>query len=585
MGAIFRGTLLRSSALRPVFRGGAFDTSFGDGPKANAFSPATLFAASEQGVWYDPSDFSTMYQDSAGTIPVTAVGQPVGFLGDKSKGFALGADVIVNGNFATDTVWGKDSAWTISGGVANYAGATSNQIYTPASTLVVGALYEVTFDVASVTTAGNLPVISSNAVSINITSIGTYTARVFASADGRLRFGSGSGSTWRGSIDNVVCRQILGNHAVQPTAASRPVLGRVPFGGRRNLLTFTEQFDNAAWANSRISISQINPGEWNIVPNTVSEYHFTQQGVAVTSGKGFFLSIEAKPSGYGFLRIFREIVGIGFDVNLTALTASSHPEWVVSAITLLSDGFVRIEAEYIGVRTQTAVAFQPMPSALGTTTFVGDGTSGVILRKPQKEFGTFTDYQRVVTALDVTEAGVADNYYLQFDGVDDFLSTANIDFSATDEMTVVAGVQMLTNATTNCLVELSPTIASNPGAFAMFSPDGSVKRLWLNGGGSLTTATQAVTAPVTSVDTGLWDISASPEVALRVNGAQVGTGTGTATGNFGAAYPLFIGRRGGTTLPFNGHLFSLVIRGKTTAGADLTNVEAFVAGKTGVTLP
>ena len=45
---------------------------------------AELFANGEQGVWYDPSDFSTMFQDSGGTTPVTAVEQPVGLMLDKS---------------------------------------------------------------------------------------------------------------------------------------------------------------------------------------------------------------------------------------------------------------------------------------------------------------------------------------------------------------------------------------------------------------------------------------------------------------------------------------------------------------------
>ena len=48
------------------------------------FSPASLFAAGEQGALYDSSDFSMMFQDSAGTTPVTAVGQPVGLIKDKS---------------------------------------------------------------------------------------------------------------------------------------------------------------------------------------------------------------------------------------------------------------------------------------------------------------------------------------------------------------------------------------------------------------------------------------------------------------------------------------------------------------------
>jgi hypothetical protein len=47
-------------------------------------TPLTLFASGEKGVWYDPSDITTLFQDSAGTIPVTAVGQPVGRMLDKS---------------------------------------------------------------------------------------------------------------------------------------------------------------------------------------------------------------------------------------------------------------------------------------------------------------------------------------------------------------------------------------------------------------------------------------------------------------------------------------------------------------------
>lgn len=49
-----------------------------------AWSPAQLFANGEQGAWYDPSDLSTLFQDSAGSIPVTADGQPVGLMLDKS---------------------------------------------------------------------------------------------------------------------------------------------------------------------------------------------------------------------------------------------------------------------------------------------------------------------------------------------------------------------------------------------------------------------------------------------------------------------------------------------------------------------
>lgn len=43
-----------------------------------------LFAGGKQGVFYDPSDKSTLFQDVAGTIPVTKNGDPVALMRDKS---------------------------------------------------------------------------------------------------------------------------------------------------------------------------------------------------------------------------------------------------------------------------------------------------------------------------------------------------------------------------------------------------------------------------------------------------------------------------------------------------------------------
>jgi hypothetical protein len=57
------------------------------------FNPLSLFAAGEKGVWFDPTDISTLFQDAAGTIPVTAYGQKVGKILDKSG----------NGNHATQS--------------------------------------------------------------------------------------------------------------------------------------------------------------------------------------------------------------------------------------------------------------------------------------------------------------------------------------------------------------------------------------------------------------------------------------------------------------------------------------------------
>jgi len=77
------------------------------------FTPSSLFAAGEQGAWYDPSDLTTLFQDSAGTTPVTLspMEQPVGLMLDKSKGLALGAELVTNGDFSKGTTgWNAGAA-------------------------------------------------------------------------------------------------------------------------------------------------------------------------------------------------------------------------------------------------------------------------------------------------------------------------------------------------------------------------------------------------------------------------------------------------------------------------------------------
>lgn len=65
---------------RPVSRSVSGDTESGKptGPIDD------LFADGGKGVWYDPTDRSTLFQDHLGTVPVTAVGQHVGLVLDKS---------------------------------------------------------------------------------------------------------------------------------------------------------------------------------------------------------------------------------------------------------------------------------------------------------------------------------------------------------------------------------------------------------------------------------------------------------------------------------------------------------------------
>lgn len=71
---------------------------------------ASMYQNGEQGAWYDPSDMSTLFQDSAGTVPVTAVEQPVGRILDKSG----------RGNHATQATTTKRPVLKIDAGGCYY---------------------------------------------------------------------------------------------------------------------------------------------------------------------------------------------------------------------------------------------------------------------------------------------------------------------------------------------------------------------------------------------------------------------------------------------------------------------------------
>lgn len=174
-------------------------------------------------------------------------------------------------------------------------------------------------------------------------------------------------------------------------------------------------------------------------------------------------------------------------------------------------------------------------------------------------------------------------YYLTFDGVDDWLQTANIDFSATDKMTVVAGVRKLSDAAIGCVAELSADAGPNAGTWFLLAPrDGSVGNYGFRSAGSLVVDINAATfaAPVTSV------LSCSGNIAgdlatIRVNGGAAATNAADqGAGNYGN-YPLYIGRRGGTSLPFNGRLYSLIVRGALSDTNQITQAESYVNLKTG----
>lgn len=173
--------------------------------------------------------------------------------------------------------------------------------------------------------------------------------------------------------------------------------------------------------------------------------------------------------------------------------------------------------------------------------------------------------------------------YLSFDGVDDFLVTPTIT-PGIDKSQVFVGLRKLSDAATGMVVETSNNFNSNAGSVAISAPNGTLPRYSFSsrGTGIATAVTgNSYTAPITNVLTGIGEIATDTSI-LRVNGVQiVSNANDQGTGNY-LAYPMYIGRRAGTLQPFNGYLYSLIVRfGPTMAPEAIASTEAWVNSKTG----
>jgi hypothetical protein len=444
------------------------------------FSPASLFSAGEQGAWYDPSDLTTLFQDSAGGTPVTAVEQPVGRMLDKS---------------------------------------------------------------------------------------------------GR------------------------GNHATQSTSTSRPVLR-----ARYNLLTYSEQFDNAAWtknavtaANTTATTDPLGGTTADIITETATtNYHSAYQTATITAGATVTFSCYLKKAAWQYAQINAQSGSIStrwfqcvIDLDtgtITQQSAGSTGTLISASRTDAGNGWWRVVLTG-SIPTDTTIYAMVGTVSGGTPTLGNYGLESRLGSTANTIYAwgaqlittnslTSNTYQRIVTATVYDSSGFLP--YLAFDGTDDSLLTNSVDFTATDKMTVWAGLRKLSDAAQGVVSELSATIASNNGSFLLTAPNSAAANYnWSSKGTTQVDNTVTTyTAPITNVVTGIADIAGASNI-IRINGVQVGSvATTQGTGNYGN-YPLYIGRRNNATLPLNGNLYSLIIRGAQSSAAQISSTETWVNGKTG----
>lgn len=177
-------------------------------------------------------------------------------------------------------------------------------------------------------------------------------------------------------------------------------------------------------------------------------------------------------------------------------------------------------------------------------------------------------------------------WWLEFDGVDDFLETAAINLTATDKISAWAGQRKLSDAAAAVLFEFSANINLNDGAFAINAPNAAASASYTvrSKGTMLRDLTESTfTAPTTDVLFMSGDISGDM-LSGHVNSTVFGPiATDQGAGNYGN-HVLYIGRRGGATLPFNGLIYGLIIRGSLSDALTVLGAEKYMGSKSGVVL-
>ena len=563
--------------------------------------PRSLFSNNEAGLALDVETAyrrGWVYQDSAGATVAAAAGDPVGLILDTARGGldSLGSDLVSNGTFASDTVWSKGANWTIGSGVATKTGGAANNL-TQTITSTAGLWYRITMDVTR--SAGTLTVsLGTSGTTYAITATGTYTFFILAGSSTQTLTLAGD-SAFAGTVDNVTTRLVPGNHAYQTTSGSRPLLARTPDGGRRNLLTYSEQFDNAAWTKIFSSVTANTEAAPDgtttadlMVEDSTTNGRYLQQSFTTTVQSYTFSCYFKQPTlnarRYVLLYHNESVKGWVFDIQNGVVGAGGTSGVTAPAaytITSVGNGWYRCAITITGTAASNQFrAYIVTNDGTGLASYAGNGLGSMLVWGAQVETGSSaTAYQKVGLTSDVTESGKRDCWGLLFDGSDDNLLTASVNFSATDEMTVMVGVRKLSDGSYPIIAELSTTWTSNNGSFSLSGNLNNGYAWSSRGTGGATVLTTDYLAPVTTV-LGLQSDVSGPSLVLRANGSEINTSSSSqGLGNYGT-WPIYISSRAGSSNYFNGLIYTLIVRGATTPTQTIKNFERnLLALRCGVT--
>jgi hypothetical protein len=550
---------------------------------ATEFSPASLFTSGVVGAWYDPSDYSSLFQDSAGTTAVTAVEQPVGLMLDKSQGLVLGSEQVIS-PLSTSGV-----GWSVVSNTFVATSSTATGVVNTTGSLSTAKRYQISFT-ASALSGGTCFVQNDSSVaalSKRIASAGNYTFILVGSGTAALQFQPYEGTAFSVTISNISVKEIAGNHASQATSASRPILR-----ARYNLLTYSEQFDNAAWlkqattvtANSVAAPDGTTTADKMLETATTSQ-HSVYVATAAITGTRYTMSVYGKAAERRYLSLHLNNYSAGASFDLQTGTVVGTPVTAGGATTSIVDagnGWYRCSVS--GTSGGTATYNNQIGVGLTGTldsnvsaneSYAGNATSGIYIWGADLRTGSSAGtYQRIAAATDYDTVGFLP--YLAADGVDDNMVIPVAAISGATAITELHGAWRPTGFASS-----NGTVFGNTGAATIDDHEPFSDNVLYYGFastsrqnfGSLGTVTTPYILDATQTGTTL---------AAFKNNAQLST-TKTVALGIGTTPRLFMSNIA-TGYFYAGNLFGGVLIQKVLSASEMTSLRNYMAAKSGVTL-
>jgi hypothetical protein len=187
---------------------------------------------------------------------------------------------------------------------------------------------------------------------------------------------------------------------------------------RTNLLLRSEEFDNASWTKTNISVTAntiVAPdgaltGD-KIVENTSAVEHFVSQSLLFAASTTYTFSVFAKKAERGFLWI--RLGGVPFGsgkyafFNLSAGTIGTVISGLTASITNCGNDWYKCVVTATSSSAATAGTAFGVSSADNTLSYTGDGYSGIFLWGAQVEAGAFATSYIPTTSASVTRSADA----------------------------------------------------------------------------------------------------------------------------------------------------------------------------------